>query len=336
MASFLTQQALEAWLSKLAGARTLIAPRRVEEEGLTLFRPVASAADIASGFQNTDLSAKEWFFGPSDVLFTVEHKNGTAEIIPARVEKEAVIFGIRPCDALGLSLIDKPFLQQPADALYRERREKTALIGLACVQAGPSCFCSSMGTGPGDISHVDVMLRPAEGGYIVEAVTEKGSSLLAEASVAESQAQALPEPDLAEVPAQGVVALMPGIFEHAYWGRLADRCIHCNVCSYVCPTCYCFDVRDYKRQGKVERVRSWESCQSPAFTRIAGGYDPRPSKAARLRQRFYHKLLYFPREFGDIACTGCGRCVRFCPVNIDIREIIADVKKLGVTTSAVG
>lgn len=330
MAPFLTKQALEAWLNKLAGTRTLIAPRR--EEGLTLFRPVSSAAEIAFDFQNTDISAKEWFFGQSDVLFTVEQKNGVAEITPAKVDKEAVIFGIHPCDALGLSLIDKPFLQEPGDALYRERREKTALIGLACVTASPSCFCSSMGTGPGDASHVDVMLRQAEGGYIAEAVTDKGRALLAEASVAESQNKPLPEPKLAEVPAEGVVAAMPGVFENAYWGKVADRCIHCNVCSYVCPTCYCFDVRDYKRSGKAERVRSWESCQSPAFTRIAGGYDPRPSKAARLRQRFYHKLLYFPKEFGSIACTGCGRCVRSCPVNIDIREIIGDVKKLGVVS----
>jgi len=106
------------------------------------------------------------------------------------------------------------------------------------------------------------------------------------------------------------------------------------MCSYVCPTCYCFDVRDYTDKGKIERVRSWESCQSPGFTKIAGGYDPRANKGSRLRQRFGHKLIYFPEHFGPLHCIGCGRCVRACPVNIDIREIIQDVQKLGVKSDA--
>jgi len=118
-------------------------------------------------------------------------------------------------------------------------------------------------------------------------------------------------------------------FDSPYWSRLADRCVHCNLCAYVCPTCYCFDIRDYESKGKIERVRSWESCQSPGFTRQAGGYNPRASKEARLRQRFYHKLLYFPEDFGAIACVGCGRCVQVCPVNIDIREVISDIQKIG-------
>jgi sulfhydrogenase subunit beta (sulfur reductase) len=104
--------------------------------------------------------------------------------------------------------------------------------------------------------------------------------------------------------------------------------LHCNICAYVCPTCYCFDVRDYPDKGKVERVRSWESCQSPGFSLTAGGYDPRTTKGERLRQRFSHKFLYFPERFQDAACIGCGRCVKACPVNIDIREVISDLQQL--------
>jgi Fe-S oxidoreductase len=119
-------------------------------------------------------------------------------------------------------------------------------------------------------------------------------------------------------------------FDDVYWERLADRCIHCNLCAYVCPCCYCFDIRDYALKGRVERVRSWESCQAAGFARLAGGYDPRPSKGAKLRQRFYHKFLYYPTQFkGQVKCTGCGRCVRACPVNIDIREIVSDMQKIG-------
>jgi sulfhydrogenase subunit beta (sulfur reductase) len=327
MTQIISRKDLLSWLERLIGERIVIAPAR--SNGLVLFQRVSRAEDIVLDFDNTVLSPKESFLPLSEVLFTVDKENGNIKLMPATVDEETVLFGLRPCDAKGMAVIDEPLLAAPADALYQQHRAKTTLIGLACSQAGPECFCTSMGTAPDDPSNLDIMLTRVDDSYIVQATTEKGKALLPSDLIAQSEVTPPPPPSPQAVPTEGIVEVMRGVFESPYWSRLADRCLHCNLCAYVCPTCYCFDIRDYIGEGGTERVRSWESCQSAGFTRLAGGYDPRPTKGARLRQRFYHKLSYFPEHFGLIGCVGCGRCVRYCPVNIDIREVISDIQKLG-------
>jgi ferredoxin len=186
-----------------------------------------------------------------------------------------------------------------------------------------------MGTAPNNADDVDIMLTEVVDGYIVEAVTDKGKALLSVAKLSNSKLSVPKIKCPTELQVKNVPEAMKSCFEDDYWARIADRCIHCNICAYVCPVCHCFDIRDYPTSEKTERIRCWDSCQSPGFTCAAGGHTPRPTKASRLRQRFYHKLLYFPERFEDFQCTGCGRCVALCPVNIDIREIITDVPKLG-------
>lgn len=328
MSRVIARKDLIAWLNLLARERVLIAP--VEIAGLLFFKNISKAEEIALDFDNTLLSPKDWFFPPSTILFTVERKDGqTPQIVPARADQEAVLFGLHPCDAKGVTILDKPYLATPSDAFYQQRRAHTTLVGLACRKACAECFCTSLGTAPNDPTNLDVLLTEAEDLYIVQVVTEKGKALLENLTLKDSDLVLPSPPSPVPVPTEGIVEAMRQVFNSPYWSRVADRCIHCNVCAYVCPVCYCFDIRDYVERGQIERVRSWESCQSPGFTKVAGGYDPRPTKGARLRQRFYHKLLYMPEQFGILGCTGCGRCVRSCPVNIDIREIISDVPKMG-------
>lgn len=327
MNQFLSRDDLVHWLSELLKERILITP--TESDGLLLFQPISKVEDIILDFENTALSPKGWFFPPTETLVTIKSQDGHTELIPATAEQEAVILGVRPCDARGIALMNKPFLQEPSDRLYQQRRAQTTIIGLACSRVRPECFCTSMGSAPNDPTYSDVLLTEADDGYVAQAITEKGKALLSHSPAVDTEAT-IPSPPSPEiVPAEGIVPVIRGFFDDIYWEHLADRCLHCNICAYVCPTCYCFDVRDFPNKGGIDRVRTWESCQSPGFTRIAGGYDPRASKGARLKQRFYHKLLYFAEEFEASACVGCGRCVRLCPVNIDIREVITDIQRLG-------
>ncbi|MBM4443855.1 MAG: sulfite reductase [Chloroflexi bacterium] len=327
MRQFISKQNLISWLRQQMEARQLVAPTQVDD--LILFRRIDRVDDVILQFQNTATSPKEWLFPKTETLFHVERKDGKAELIPAEIDGETVIFGLRPCDARGITMLDLPYLADPADTLYRQHRQKTVLVGLSCLTACPECFCESMGSGPEDTAALDIMFTEVRDGYLVQAITEKGRSLMPQALLSPAETVKPPAPETAPVPSEGITAKMRQAFDGPYWGRVADRCIHCNVCAYVCPTCYCFDVRDYTNKGSVERVRSWESCQSPGFTKIAGGHDPRANKGARMRQRFSHKLLYFPEQFGPLHCVGCGRCVRACPVNIDIREIMQDVQRMG-------
>lgn len=327
---FLSNEGLLAWLQECSKTRPLVAPQQLED--MLLFAPVHDISEIVLDYINTQLSPKEWFLPKSDALFRIEGLKPTEWALkPGDEISELMIFGMRPCDSWGTKVMDKPYLSAPVDSRYMERRSKTITVGLACVKASTSCFCTSMGTAPYDSRHNDIFLNPVAAGFRVKGITEKGRELLALAKLEETSLQPEPAPVVAPVPSKGVERAFRNHFDSKYWDRVADRCIHCNICSYVCPNCYCFDMRDLSIHGSTggyERVRTWESCQSPAFTKLAGGHNPRPTKGSRMRQRFAHKLLYFHDEYGDYLCSGCGRCVWACPVNIDIREIISDLQTM--------
>jgi ferredoxin len=373
-----TKDDLTAWLDDLAERLTLIAPTAVEEQ--IFYRPVATSSEIVFDFGKADLPVKEYFLPSTHVLLSIERGEDGVRLEEPALDGQRVAFGLRPCDARALRVMDALFLDtEPADPYYAERREKTTLVGLACREMGDECFCTSLGLAPDDASDVDLMLTEmGEGGarYAVQVVTEKGAKILGDLMLKEVEGAcperlncvelvegALPEPSLGERTPILEAEAWPTHFEQAYWARLADRCLSCRVCTYVCPTCRCFDVRDYGTldgphpargesaadgasperlncvelvEGGVKRLRAWDSCMSEGYRRIAGGHNPRPTKAERLRNRFYCKFSYYPRDFGPVACVGCGRCISNCPVNVDIVEVLEGVAALsaGRTVSA--
>jgi ferredoxin len=327
-----TKRTLIAWLTDLMREYTVIAPRDVD--GVLLYKPVTSSEEIVFDFDRTAMSPKTYFLPATEVLFEIEKRSSEVTLTEAALEKEQVLFAVRPCDARGLKVLDTLLLEhEPADVYYAERREKTTLVGLACRGMWPGCFCTSLGGAPDEAGDVDVMLAEIEGGYLVQTVTEKGEKVVSRLAMSEaSHEQPRPRlsPEVVPVPSQEVWRQH---FDDDYWARLADRCLSCRVCTYVCPTCRCFDVRDYVTRAGVggsviERLRAWDSCLSEGYRRIAGGHNPRPTKAQRLRNRFYCKFHYCPQDFGPIACVGCGRCIVACPVAIDIAEMLGDVAKL--------
>jgi ferredoxin len=332
----LSRAELGAWLDALAVEKALLAPTEIES--VVLYRPVQSSAEIAPLQGNASrpvLSVKEAFFPPTERLLLIgkttrpgDGAGGQFRLRETLPEGEQIVFGVRPCDARGMRALDALFLHtQPADPYYARRRENTTLIGLACAEMGPSCFCKSVGGGPDDSADVDLMLTETDKGYVVQTVTEKGRRLLSGLELREIEGE-MPRSALNDpVPIPDMLAWPPHFQDH-FWEQSSERCLSCRICAYVCPTCRCFAVRDEvlpSSQGEecYERIRCWDSCAGDAYRRIAGGHNPRPEKGQRLRNRYFCKFYYYPQQYGPVACTGCGRCIEACPVNIDITEILA-------------
>jgi len=325
----LTQAALTAWLDRLAADATLVAPRDVD--GIVLYRPVHASDEITFDYTRPKMSPKDVIFPATDRLLAIEKQGAEVTLTDLSPDKEQVVFGLRPCDAHGVAVFDAMFIhKEPVDWNYAHRREITTLIGLACPQMWEGCFCTSVGGGPDDPTHVDILLTAVDGGYAVQAVTENGQALIAGLDLQERDG-APPTPALhSETVPVLPQERWPAHFGDRYWELLAERCISCRMCAYVCPTCRCFDVRDElaerrAKYARYERLRCWDSCTGANYRLAAGGHNPRPVKGQRLRNRFYCKFLYLPVDYGATGCVGCGRCIEVCPVNIDIVEMLNDV-----------
>lgn len=331
-----TRAQLADWLDELALAQELFAPQVWDE--VLLYRPVGSAADLLWDFTRPVLPVKEFFFPPTERLLTIEKTGQGVRLSETLPEGRRVIFGVRPCEARGVDILDSLFLDpELKDPYYARRRENTAMIGLACRTMGDTCFCTSTGSAPDDPAYVDVMLKETGEGYRVAVMTEKGRELLGdrlEGSLFPEREWTGHDPgDDASVP----IAIpdpdaWPARFEDPCWEQLGERCLSCRLCAYVCPTCRCFDLRDEALAGQgngkqFERIRCWDSCTGPAYRRIAGGHNPRGTPGQRLRNRFFCKFDYYPRQYGlaSSACTGCGRCIDVCPVNVDITEVLSQL-----------
>ena len=324
-----TREELGSWLDDLTGIRTLIAPRDVD--GVLLYHRVTKSDEIAWGATRPVMSAKEIFFPPSERLFTIQKTGQEIHLAEALPDEAQILFGVRPCDARGVKLLDALFLDTlPADPYYARRRESTTLIGLACREMGPTCFCTSVGGAPDDARDVDVMVYEVEDGYILEAVTEKGCLLIPDEGWKKTNAEP-PSIDYQSPIVNPEIIPWPEHFNDEYWQKMSERCLSCRACAYVCPTCRCFAVRDEKvKPGEFERIRCWDSCAGENYRRVAGGHRPRPEKGDRLRNRFFCKFYYYPEQSGlseASACTGCGRCIDVCPVGVDITEVLMDLEK---------
>lgn len=322
---FITKPDLSAWIDSLVADYQVVAPR--EHNTHYLYEPIQSSSEIDWEFTRPVLPIKEYFFNPTEQLLTFIKQGSNVIIREVLQEEQRVILGVRPCDAHGLKVLDAMFLDaEPVDHNYRAHRERTLLVGFSCKEALSTCFCTSLGEGPQSPDGLDILITEVEDGYIVEPVTTRGEALTSTMDCVDEDIEkpAPPEMPIVPFPEQGS---WEALFHLPIWEQTAERCLSCRVCAYVCPTCRCFDVRDEligAQNGKqeYERIRVWDSCASEAYRKIAGGHNPRKAKAERLRNRYYCKFDYFPSQYGPLACTGCGRCIELCPVNIDITETL--------------
>jgi len=338
--SILKKDKVAEALSALSKVSVVYAPVK-NKRGLVEYKELgkdASTADVRLDGK-PDTPPKAILFPQTELLLTYKKKDGEFVVTPAKPDdREKVIFGVKPCDAIGISLMDKVFLGGKfTDSYYKARREKVTIFTIAC--DGPLdsyCFCPSTGGGPAATDGSDVMMYDVGDSYFVDGITDKGKKALEALKGQLGMPTAEQEKRKEEIvkrseSAEGftrkisdeAIARMDTSFDSKHWDDVARRCLSCGACTYYCPTCHCFDINDEKGG---ERVRTWDSCQFATFTMHTSGHNPRAVKAQKLRNRYYHKFKYSKDNIGRYLCVGCGRCIALCPASLDITKAINEVK----------
>jgi len=335
MAEFkLNEGRLQELITKLrdAGYR-VVAP--VEEEGAFVFKEVTEPGQARLDVLRTARSIKEWFFPRVEPTLRYEFDGSAVRCesgLPESPQK-TVIIGCRPCDAASLPMLDTLFDWDYRDEYWFRRREATTVISVACDVPDSYCFCTSVGGSPEGTAGADLLMRrTADGGYLLEPLTEKGRAIIEAGEGVLELASGTEEVLVGEVPQRFALdKVKPWLdqnFEHDYWKEISYKCLSCGICAFVCPTCHCFDIQDEADLERGVRIKSWDSCCFPIFTRHGSGHNPRPTRDTRYRQRVMHKFRYYVDKFGVTACVGCGRCSSSCPIDMNICSVVAGVAEL--------
>ena len=289
---------------------------------------------------NTVRSAKDFFFPQTENLMDFKMEGKNIEIIDTRNEAEDfVIFGVRACDVKSFEILDRVFLTDPADSYYENRRNHGTIVSMACIRPVETCFCQTFDIDAAN-PEGDVVCHKTDDALYLEAKTEKGEALLnslnditedTDRSAVDEQVKTVHE-RMSRLPLASLSVDAFGadktkeFFDRPEWAELSQSCLGCGTCTFVCPTCQCYDIKDFNTGHGVKRFRCWDSCMYSNFTKMSAG-QPRLTQVERFRQRFMHKLVYYPtNNDGLFSCVGCGRCLSKCPVQMNIVKVM---KKLG-------
>ncbi|MGI6201241.1 MAG: 4Fe-4S dicluster domain-containing protein [Christensenellales bacterium] len=338
----ITMDRLDQLLERLAGARKLYLP--VDTDEGAAFAPWAPGTAMSRAL-NTNRSAKDFFFPQTENLMRFKMEGKTIQVFDDRdAAEDFIIFGARACDVRSFEILDKVFLADPVDTYYQARREHGAVVALACARPAETCFCTAFGIDAADPAGDVSAWMDGEAMYF-SANTDKGEALLALAGdlltdggqeeVAAQQQAARQVLDKLPLNSLSLAGFEPDklleVFDSDKWASLSEACLGCGTCTFVCPTCQCYDIRDFDTGHGVKRLRCWDSCMYSDFTKMAHG-NPRLTQVERFRQRFMHKLVYFPaNNGGQFGCVGCGRCLAKCPIGMNIVKVI---KALGTKEEA--
>ncbi|MBS2132193.1 4Fe-4S dicluster domain-containing protein (plasmid) [Burkholderia thailandensis] len=295
------------------------------------------------GFAVGPHSWKRFLHPPFERLFTAHEGDDAVTFAPAEQAPTKLAFiGARACELHAIEVQDRVFCGEPyVDRGYALRRQDLFIVAVNCGQAGGTCFCVSMQTGPAVDSGFDLALTellPDFGDdFVVEVGSEAGAALLeriphrpaTDAHLAAAQAVVGRTASQMgrSMQTEGIKDLLQRNPHHPRWTEVADRCLSCGNCTMVCPTCFCTTVEDHSDLASTtaERIRRWDSCFTLDFSYIHGG-SVRQTRQSRYRQWLTHKLASWIDQFGTSGCVGCGRCITWCPVGIDITEEVAALR----------
>lgn len=327
--------ALDRFFEKISQTAKLYLP--IEKAGQVNFDLWAPGETVRLDALKTVRSAKDVFFPQVENLVQFRRSGKCIEIQAAdRVEEDFVVFGVRGCDARSFEILDRVFLVDPRDEFYAARRAHGIIVTLACARPEESCFCTNFGIDPAAPGGDATAWMVGDTLYL-HANTPRGAALVADLPEAEAGPVEKQQAEIREVAARLPFAglnlegfdgkhLMER-FEDPRWEELSRACLGCGSCTFVCPTCQCYDIRDFDSGSGVTRYRCWDSCMYSDFTLMAAE-NSRQTQMQRYRQRFMHKLVYYPaNNEGIYSCVGCGRCVEKCPQNLNIVKVI---RALGV------
>jgi ferredoxin len=322
----------------LAGqGRRVVLPVR---EGEDLFYREGAEPERLDLATITKNSIKEFFFPKCEKV--LEYKYRGNEVTLEDVEPSgdpAVVFCGRPCDAASLPVVEPLWNWDYADRFFNQRRSQTVMVTYACRRApDDACFCVSVGLSPSSDQGSDVMLYPLDEGLVaVRFVSEAGKAI--EGVFSGFKKGEVDDGALAAFREEGEKSLahrkrldrvkewLEAHFEDPLWDEKTFPCIGCGTCTFLCPTCHCFDIQDESVFDAGCRLKSWDGCQFSLFTLHTSGHNPRDTQPKRYRQRIYHKYAVYPGKFGQTLCTGCGRCVAHCPVNLSLYDVVATVQE---------
>jgi len=324
MAYLLKKEDFPLFVKLLLKSYDVVAP--VKQGKMTVFSQIGSYKDIDLS-RNSYYPPKKYFLPAQENLLKYRKKRallgGEKDSLDATIDnKKKVIFGMRMCDVSATSKLDKFYTDDIMDQHYRERRDNIFIIALKCeTEENDNCFFSSFEFTD---SGYDLYFARSDEGFIVEVKTDKGKSLIDKKIFKASARDAgkdLPDCE------RKLISTKVAVHSPA-WQKYADDCLSCCACNIVCPTCSCFDLKDYPNLDLKtgNRKRLWDYCQSADFTKVAGNHIFRQGRTERFKHRLLCKFKYFKENFDEITCTGCGRCVTVCPTNVcDIPKILSDV-----------
>jgi len=317
--------------------KTIYAP--ASKNGKVSFKEADSFSGIVTDYIQTAQSSKEVAFPRTEMIldYTKNKEGMSVKGIDLKDVPEIILWGVRPCDANGIGELSAIFNWDYKDEIYNNRLSHVTVLGFSCSKADEYCFCTSVGGNPGNTEGSDILFTQLgeDGDSLAEIVTEKGSAVVSLASgLFEKAGETNKEQFLAGVPVrfkrEEVRERLDKFFESEQWVEQSLKCLGCGACAYVCPTCACFDIQDESHGKSGSRVRCWDSCGFSHFTIHTSGHNPREVQSQRWRQRIMHKFSYMPERLSVYGCTGCGRCSRACPADMNILEHLISIQEAAV------